>query len=115
MGKVYALAARFFQHGGKQAHLELESQYIHARSAALAAFGDDLFDQQPTHGQIDRPDHHQPPVARAVEKAIRRLRAFVAAKARGLVGAQDQFAEFILFLREACSFCVPVKRPPTFR
>ena len=50
-----------------------------------------------------------------MEKAVLRLRAFVAAKARRLVGAQDQFAEFILFLREACSFCVPVKRPPTFR
>ena len=43
---------------GKQAHLELESQYVHARSAALAAFGDDLFDEQPPNRQVDRTDDY---------------------------------------------------------
>ena len=58
MGKVYALVARLFQHGGEQPHLELESQYIHARRAALAAFRDDLFDEQPPNRQVDRTDDY---------------------------------------------------------
>ena len=85
-GKVDALAARLFQHGGEQAHFELEGQHVHTGRAALAAFRDDFLDEQPAHRQIDRPDHHQPAVARAVEEAVLRLCAFIAAKASGLVG-----------------------------
>jgi hypothetical protein len=44
--QVDALAARLFEHRGEQAHLELESQHINARRAALPALGDHLLDEQ---------------------------------------------------------------------
>ena len=59
--EVDALLLRLVQHGGEQAHLELEGQHVHARRAALAAFGDDFLDEQPPDGQVDRADHDQPP------------------------------------------------------
>ena len=103
-GKVNALTARLFQHGREQSHFELESQHIHTGRAALAALRDDFLDEQPPNGQVYRPDHHQPAVARPVEEAVLRRRAFAAAKARGLVRAQDQLAELVLFLGERLRF-----------
>ena len=101
-GKVNALAARLFKYGREQPHLELKRQHIHTGCPAFAALGDDLFDEQPPHGQVDRADHHQSPIACAVEKTVLRLCAFVAAtgsaKGSGLVGAQDQFAKLVFFL-----------------
>ena len=42
-GKVDALLLCLIQHGGEQAHFELEGEHVRARGAAFAAFGDDLF------------------------------------------------------------------------
>ena len=70
--KVNALAARLFEHGGEQPHLELEGQDVHAGRSALAAFGDDFLDEQAADGQVDRADDDQPAVRAAMEEAVLR-------------------------------------------
>ena len=87
--EVDALLLRLVQHGGEQAHLELEGQHVHARGPALAAFRDDFLDEQPPHRQVDRADDDEPPAVLAVEEARVRQRL-------GAVGLQDQVAEFLL-------------------
>ena len=110
------LPLRFFQHGREQSHLEFESQNIHTGRAALAALGDDFLDEQPPNGEVDRPDHNQAAVARAVKETVLRLRAFAAAKASGFVGAQDQLAELVSLSGRALALSASsVSRPPTFR
>ena len=83
---VNALSPRFIQHIGEQPHFELEAQDVHLGDVLLAAFQNDLFDKQPRHRQIYRPDCDQPSSLLAVErgKASRLLRA---------VGPQDQVEE----------------------
>jgi hypothetical protein len=89
---VDALGAGLVQHVGEQPHLELEAEDVHLGDVLLAAFQDDLFDEQPRHRQVDRPDRHQPPGLLAVEggEAVGLL---------GPVGAQDQVEEggFLFF------------------
>ena len=67
--EVDALLLRLVQHGGKEAHLELERQHVHARCTALAAFRDDFFDEQAADRQIDRADDDEPPAVLAVEES----------------------------------------------
>ena len=94
---VDALGPRLVQHVGEQPHLELEAQDVHLGDVLLAAFEDDLLDEQPRHRQVDRPDGHQPPGLLAVEagEARRLLRP---------VGPQDQVEERrFLLLESACA------------
>ena len=60
--EVEAFAARLFEDGGEQSHLELEGEDVGAGGAALAAFGDDLLDEQAADGQVDRADDHRRPL-----------------------------------------------------
>ena len=91
--EVDALALGLVEHGGEETHLELEGEHVHARGAALAAFGDDLLDEQPPDGQVDWADDDQPAGVLAVEEARVRERL-------GAIGAQDQLAELALLLRQ---------------
>ena len=52
-----------------------------------------LLHEQPSHGEVDRTDHHQPAGVLAMEEAhvLQRL---------GAIGAQDEVAELALLLRE---------------
>ena len=61
-GDVDALGAGLVQHVGKQPHLELKAQNVHAGDVLLAAFQDDLFHEQARHRQVDRAP--PPPAAR---------------------------------------------------
>ena len=54
--EVNALLLRLVERSGKQAHLELKRQHIHARRAALAAFGDDFFNEETSDWEVDRAD-----------------------------------------------------------
>ncbi len=66
----------------------------------LAAFQDDLFDEQARHRQVDRPDGHQPPGLLAVEggEALGLL---------GAVGAQDQVEEGGFLLLQLLAAALP--------
>ena len=83
---VDALAPRFVQRVGEQAHLELETENVHAGHVLFAALQDDFFHDQPRDGQVHRPDHDQPSGLLAVKggEVVHLL---------GPVGAQDQVAE----------------------
>ena len=87
------LSLRLVERGRKQPHLELERQHVHARGAALAAFGDDLLDEQSSDRQVDRTDDDQPAGVLAVEEA--RMPVAVAGPCRRAGSARGTRASFL--------------------
>ena len=103
--QVDSLPLRLLEDRREEPHLEFERQDVDPRGAALAALGDDLLHEQTPDRQIDRTHDHQPAGILTVEEGLpfQRLR---------LVGAEDQFPELALLLREGLLLLLAGQSPP---
>jgi hypothetical protein len=101
---VNSLLLRLVQHGGKESHLELERENVHARRAALAAFGDDFLDEEAADGEIDRSDDDQAARALSMKEPILRQRL-------GAIRSEYQLSELLLLARQGL-FLFRAREPP---